>query len=287
MEHLVDEKLTTKVFNTDEISLLIDYAVENGVEAVYISINSKKLNHLEPLIHDLSIYAFNLYWILPETIINKNKYRNTIKPILLNASPVNLDTNQYLLKRSLDVLGAFFILVILSPIAILISLAIKLTDRGPILYSQFRHGQYGKEFKMYKFRSMAVGSDFSDQQVFDNDPRVTSIGKMLRKTSIDELPQLLNIIKGEMSLVGPRPHIISESNLYSKKILRFLTRNQVKPGLTGLAQIRARGKTNSIELMHEKLESDLEYISDWSFYLDIKIIINTPVSLWKNRHSNL
>ena len=113
------------------------------------------------------------------------------------------------------------------------------------------------------------------------------IGKIIRKTSFDEIPQLLNVLKGEMSLVGPRPHIISETNLYSKKLIRFLSRHQVKPGLTGLAQIRTRGKTNSLELMQTKLESDLEYINEWTFYEDIKILLSTPISLWKNRDSNV
>ena len=140
---------------------------------------------------------------------------------------------------------------------------------------------------MIKFRSMVVGSDYTDKQVTSEDSRVTMIGKVIRKTSFDEIPQLLNVLRGEMSLVGPRPHIISETNLYSKKLIRFLSRHQVKPGLTGLAQIRTRGKTNSLELMQRKLESDLEYINEWSIYKDIKILLSTPISLWKNRDSNV
>ncbi|HCK03828.1 MAG TPA: undecaprenyl-phosphate glucose phosphotransferase, partial [Methylophilaceae bacterium] len=108
-----------------------------------------------------------------------------------------------------------------------------------------------------------------------------------RKTSFDEIPQLLNVLRGEMSLVGPRPHILSETNRYSKEIISFLSRHQVKPGLTGLAQIRTRGKTNSLELMQHKLESDLEYINEWSIYLDLKILIKTPLSIWNNRNTNV
>jgi putative colanic acid biosynthesis UDP-glucose lipid carrier transferase len=134
---------------------------------------------------------------------------------------------------------------------------------------------------------MAEGSDYSDQQVTIDDPRVTMIGKVIRKTSIDEIPQLLNVLRGEMSLVGPRPHIISETHHYSKKILRFLSRHQVKPGITGLAQIRTRGKTDSMDLMQEKLSSDLEYINNWSIYMDLTILLNTPLSLWKNKDTNV
>jgi len=276
-----------KQFQLSEIDALIDYAVDNGVEGVYISLNSANLNLIEGLINNLSEYAFDLFWILPESFFVDSAYSKILKPVLLNGSPVSLDSNQYLLKRSLDVVGSIALLIVVSPLLIFVSFLIKISDRGPIFYHQLRHGQFGKEFYLIKFRSMVVGSDYSDQQVTPDDKRVTMIGKIIRKTSFDEIPQLLNVLKGEMSLVGPRPHIISETNLYSKKLIRFLTRHQVKPGLTGLAQIRTRGKTNSLELMQTKLESDLEYINEWTFYKDIKILLSTPISLWKNRDSNL
>ena len=276
-----------KQFHITEIDSMINYAVEEGVASVYISIDSKNLNNLENLVNDLSKYAFDLFWILPNTFFKENALLNFTKPILLNGSPVSLDTNQYLLKRSLDVFGAFFILISISILLILVAGLIKMSDRGPIFYRQLRHGQYGKEFNMLKFRSMVVGSDYTDQQVTHDDLRVTLIGKIIRKTSFDEIPQLFNVLRGEMSLVGPRPHIISETDLYSKKIIHFLSRHQVKPGLTGLAQIRTRGKTNSVEHMQVKLESDLEYINQWSIYLDIKILISTPFSMWINRHTNV
>ena len=282
-----DKRVNLKKYHTNQIGQMIDYASNNGIEGVYVYIDSANLNILEPIIKELSIYSFNLYWILPETILQDSYEANSLKPIQINSSPVDLDTNQYLLKRSLDVLGALFILLLILPISMIVAIFIKLTDGGPILYTQLRHGQYGREFMMFKFRSMIVDADLTDQRVIDKDPRVTWIGKILRKTSFDELPQLLNIINGEMSLVGPRPHIISDTHLYSKKILKFLTRHQVKPGLTGLAQIRTRGKTDSVELMQEKLNSDLEYINQWTFFLDIKILLNTPLSLWKNRGTNL
>ena len=276
-----------KQFQLSEIDALIDYAVDNGVEGVYISLNSANLNLIEGLINNLSEYAFDLFWILPESFFVDSAYSKILKPVLLNGSPVSLDSNQYLLKRSLDVVGSIALLIVVSPLLIFVSFLIKISDRGPIFYHQLRHGQFGKEFYLIKFRSMVVGSDYSDQQVTPDDKRVTMIGKIIRKTSFDEIPQLLNVLKGEMSLVGPRPHIISETNLYSKKLIRFLSRHQVKPGLTGLAQIRTRGKTNSLELMQTKLESDLEYITQWSIYKDIKILLSTPISLWKNRDSNL
>jgi exopolysaccharide biosynthesis polyprenyl glycosylphosphotransferase len=283
----LQSKTFIKYFHINDLEEMIDFAVNKGVEGVYISISAKNLNSLETFISDLSIYAFSLYWVLPESFFDKNAGSSSIKPVLLNGSPVSLDSNQYFLKRTLDVAGSTFILIILSPLIFLVGCLIKFSDSGPIFYHQSRHGQYGKEFNMLKFRSMAVGSDYSDLQVTHDDPRVTLIGKILRKTSFDEIPQLLNILRGEMSLVGPRPHIITETDKYSKKIIRFLTRHQVKPGLTGLAQIRTRGKTNSLELMREKLDSDLEYINQWSIYMDIKILLITPLSIWKNRNTNV
>ncbi len=276
-----------KHFQIDEIDRMIDFAVNEGVAGVYISISAQNLNSLESLVTDLSKYAFDLYWVLPESLFDKKAVLPSIKPVLLNGSPVSLDTNQYFLKRSLDVIGSISILIIISPLVFLAACLIKLSDKGPIFYHQLRHGQYGKEFNMLKFRSMTVGSDYSDQQVTHDDSRVTLIGKIIRKTSFDEIPQLLNVLRGEMSLVGPRPHIITETDKYSNKIIRFLSRHQVKPGLTGLAQVRTRGKTNSLELMQEKLDSDLEYINQWTLYLDIKILFNTPLSLWKNRNTNI
>lgn len=283
----VNSKTDIKIFGVDEIGALIDFADTHGVEGVYISVDAQNLNTLNDLVKDLSIYAFDLYWIMPKSFFARSAKSHRLKPILLNGSPVSLDSNQYFLKRSLDVIGSMFILFLVLPLFILVACIIKMSDSGPIFYRQLRHGQYGKEFYMLKFRSMLVGSDYLDQQVTHDDPRVTLIGKIIRKTSFDEVPQLINVLRGQMSLVGPRPHVLADTDKYSKKIIRFLSRHQVKPGLTGLAQIRTRGKTDNLELMQEKLDSDLEYINQWSIYLDIKIILNTPLSLWKNRNTNI
>jgi putative colanic acid biosynthesis UDP-glucose lipid carrier transferase len=282
-----NSKTDIKIFNIDEIDSLINFAVNHGVEGVYISIDTQNLNSLETLVKDLSIYAFDLYWILPQSFFTDSSKSFRIKPVLLNGSPVSLDTNQYFLKRSLDVVGSLSILLLVSPVFILVAFIIKISDSGPIFYRNLRHGQYGREFNMLKFRSMDVDSDYFDKHVTHDDSRVTLIGRIIRKTSFDEIPQLLNVLRGEMSLVGPRPHIISDTDKYSKKIIHFLSRHQVKPGLTGLAQIRTRGKTSTLELMQEKLESDLEYINQWTLYLDLKILFNTPLSLWRNRNTNI
>ena len=281
-----NDLVNVKQFNINEIDSMIDHAVTNQVETVYIYVGSKKLNDLESILNNLSIYAFSLFWVLPESFFKESSYIQYLEPVLLNGSPVNLDTNQYLLKRSIDVIGSTALLLLSAPFLIITSIAIKLTDGGTIFFRQKRYGQNGLVFNMLKFRSMKADSHDPDTQVSNDDDRVTSIGKIIRKTSVDELPQLVNILRGEMSLVGPRPQTEDEIAVYSKKLIKFLTRHHVKPGLTGLAQIRTRVKTDSTDLMNEKLLSDLEYIKNWSLYLDLKILINTPISMWANKNDN-
>lgn len=281
-----DDSQISHHLSTNDIDQLIDLAIEKNIESVYVYLDSNDLHKLEDFIQRLSVYAFELNWILPDTLF-PNSALNSKKQILkLNPSPITLDSNQYMLKRSLDVLGSLTVLIISFPIFIAFSIIIKLYDKGPVFYKQTRNGLHGKSFDIYKFRSMATNSDLNNKPVSNNDTRVTPIGKFLRKTGIDELPQLINVLKGEMSLVGPRPHIPYETDLYSKNIIRYLVRHQVKPGLTGLAQIRVVGKTN-VELMRAKLKNDLEYIYAWSFFLDLKILALTPISLWRNRDVNL
>jgi len=286
LNFLKTRNLNIKSFHANDIDTIIKYSGENQVEAVYISIDSKNLNNLEDIITSLSLYAFKIHWILPMSFFGDDSNNMTPKIVMLNESPVLLDSNQYLLKRSVDVFGSIILLSLFLPFIILVSILIKLTDNGPIFYFQKRYGQNGIIFDMIKFRSMKVNSHDPNLQVKNDDDRVTNIGRLIRKTSFDEIPQLINILRGQMSLVGPRPQTVDEIATYSKMLSKFLTRHHVKPGLTGLAQIRSRVKTDSLFLMNEKLESDLEYIQKWSLYLDLKILINTPISMWKNKKSN-
>jgi lipopolysaccharide/colanic/teichoic acid biosynthesis glycosyltransferase len=266
---IIDDSQISHHLLINDIDKLINLAIEKNIESVYVYLDSNDLHKLEDFIQKLSVYAFELNWILPNTLFS-NPALNSKKQILnLNPSPITLDSNQYMLKRSVDVLGSLTVLLISFPILIICSLLIKLYDKGPVFYKQTRNGLHGKPFDIYKFRTMITNSGLNNKPVLNNDNRVTPIGKILRKTAIDELPQLINVLKGEMSLVGPRPHIPFETDLYSKNILRYLVRHQVKPGLTGLAQIRVVGKTN-VDLMRAKLKNDLEYINTWSFFQDLK-----------------
>ncbi len=193
---------------------------------------------------------------------------------------------EQLAKRMFDIAVSGTALVLLSPLFAAVAIAIKWTSPGPVLFRQDRHAYNRAPFKIYKFRTMLVGSDAGEfQQTRRNDPRVTSIGAFLRRTSIDELPQLLNVLKGDMSIVGPRPHAIAHDNIFEHRIDQYARRHNIKPGITGWAQVNGfRGETDTEEKMRGRVEHDLAYLDHWSLMLDIKIIVMTALSL--KAHTN-
>ncbi|MEM8770554.1 MAG: undecaprenyl-phosphate glucose phosphotransferase [Pseudomonadota bacterium] len=178
------------------------------------------------------------------------------------------------------VLGAV-ILIALSPIMLLIAAAIKLQDRGPVLFAQQRHGFNNSVFRIYKFRTMTVLEDGDEiRQAQVNDPRITPLGRVLRRYSLDELPQLLNVVTGTMSLVGPRPHALAHNHQYAQMIENYSGRHKVKPGITGWAQVNGyRGETSENELMEERVRYDLAYIDNWSLWFDFKILVMTAAAV--------
>jgi len=184
------------------------------------------------------------------------------------------------LKRSEDIVVSTIILLLISPILLLITISIKATSKGPIIFKQKRGGINNKEIVIYKFRSMSTQDNGSIvKQATKNDARITPIGKFLRKTSLDELPQFINVIQGKMSIVGPRPHAVAHDLEYGNLIPEYNQRFLVKPGITGLAQINGwRGETDSLEKMQKRVDMDLDYINNWTLWLDIKIIF---ITIWK------
>lgn len=184
---------------------------------------------------------------------------------------------QLFCKRAVDIVFGSLALIFLSPIMIGAALAVRLDSRGPVFFCQLRTGQGGEQFRIFKFRSMYVMEDGPTiQQASRNDPRVTRVGRLLRASSIDELPQLFNVLKGEMSLVGPRPHAVAHDQLYAKEIANYELRQHVKPGITGWAQVNGlRGETADIELMHRRIEFDIWYALNPSLLLDFEIMART------------
>jgi len=202
--------------------------------------------------------------------------------IFLNESPMTSTRTGILFKDIMDRSVAAFLLLLLLPCFALVALAIKFTSRGPVFFKQERHGWDGSVLKIWKFRSMRLHDEGAEvTQASRGDKRVTPIGKYLRRTSVDELPQLVNVLFGDMSLVGPRPHALAHNEFYDDHIDAYLARHRIKPGITGLAQINGcRGETEEVSKMLERVQYDVEYINNWSLWLDIKILIKTPLALF-------
>ena len=167
------------------------------------------------------------------------------------------------------------------PLLVIVAILIKLDSKGPVLFRQTRHGFNNKPIRVFKFRTMTTFEDerHGFRQAVRGDSRVTRVGRILRRTNIDELPQLINVIRGEMSIVGPRPHAVAHNEMYANQILRMSRRHNVKPGITGWAQVNGlRGETDTVEKMRKRVEYDLYYIDNWSIIFDLKIIIMTVLS---------
>jgi len=207
-----------------------------------------------------------------------------IPVININGTPI--DARDKMLKRSEDLILTSIILLLISPVMLMIALLIKLTSKGPVFYKQKRHGWDGKTINVYKFRSMYFDKDANFKQATKNDSRITPIGKFIRRTSIDELPQFINVLQGRMSIVGPRPHAISMNEEFKDKVDQYMQRHKMKPGITGWAQVNGyRGETDTLEKMEKRVEFDLYYIENWSILFDLKIIFLTIFKGFVNKNA--
>lgn len=194
----------------------------------------------------------------------------------ISCSP--MDSINAIIKRVSDIVIGSLILLLISPVMVGVAIAVKLSSPGPVFFKQLRHGASGQQVKMYKFRSMKVHAEGEGKvtQATKGDPRVTRVGAFIRRTSLDELPQFINVLQGRMSIVGPRPHALAHNEYYKDLVESYMKRHKVKPGITGLAQVRGfRGETDTLDKMQRRVECDLEYINNWSLWLDIRIIIGT------------
>jgi putative colanic acid biosynthesis UDP-glucose lipid carrier transferase len=255
------------------------------VRRIYIAL-PLRLSHLIEGIQDLLLKNnIDLIWapdIFSLQLLNPSVREMAGIPLVtLSESPLMAGGPAFI-KNVFDKVIASLAIICLSPILIATAIAIKLNSSGPVIFKQKRHGWDGKVFNVWKFRSMYVHEikEGTIKQATTTDPRITKIGRFIRKTSIDELPQLFNVLKGTMSLVGPRPHAVEHNNFYSDKVSAYLSRHRIKPGITGLAQVNGlRGETETLDKMEKRIEYDLEYINNWSPWVDLKILVRTPVSL--------
>jgi putative colanic acid biosynthesis UDP-glucose lipid carrier transferase len=190
-----------------------------------------------------------------------------------------------LIKRVSDIVLASAILMLISPLLLGVAIAVKLSSPGPVLFRQRRYGLDGREITVYKFRSMAVLEDgVVVTQATRGDRRVTPLGAFLRRSSLDELPQFINVLQGRMSVVGPRPHAVAHNEMYRKLIRSYMIRHKVRPGITGLAQVNGlRGETDTLDKMRARIECDLAYLRNWSLLLDLKIVLMTIVIVLKKQ----
>ncbi len=258
---------------------LIAYARENRVEHIFLLMNWSRQHAIESILDVLKILPLPVHLVPDATTARFLRYPlvgtgNTFAAELRRAP---LTSRERAVKRALDLTGASLALLVFAPVMLVTAILIKLTSQGPVFFRQTRHGFGGRAFRIFKFRTMRVLEDGPTiQQAQKNDPRVTPIGKWLRKTSIDELPQLLNVLKGDMSLVGPRPHAAAHNTEYEQIIGNYAFRHHVKPGITGWAQVNGyRGEIRAIELMQKRVELDIWYINNWAVRLDLKILLLT------------
>jgi putative colanic acid biosynthesis UDP-glucose lipid carrier transferase len=270
----------------------VEQAAESAVEAavrprtrpvqeILLCINWANLERAERILERLRVLPVPVLLVADRRVraILPNSVSNVGSVLAIEVQRASLTTFEQAMKRTLDVVGAVTGLILLFPLLVIVSLAIKLDSSGPVLFRQTRTGFSGRPFTIYKFRTMTVTENGDViPQARRNDTRVTRIGRLLRRTSIDELPQLLNVLKGEMSLVGPRPHALAHDNEYTRLIANYSFRHHMKPGITGWAQVCGfRGATPTVDLMEQRLERDLWYINNWSIWLDIKTVLLTTV----------
>jgi putative colanic acid biosysnthesis UDP-glucose lipid carrier transferase len=251
----------------------------NEFDMVFIQPYGYYGQELGPRVFDRLYDSTASIYMVPETRWAENVTLSSIEIAgipLLSIHDTPIIGVAKLLKRLMDLVLGGLALVLLSPIMLLTAIAVRLDSPGPIFFRQIRYGERGQSIHVYKFRSMYIDDGGPLRQVSRIDPRVTRVGKFLRRTSLDELPQLLNVLAGSMSLVGPRPHAVVHNELYRQQINGYMLRHSIKPGITGWAQVNGlRGETDTLDKMERRLEYDRYYITHWSLSLDIRILFLT------------
>ncbi|MEW2920663.1 undecaprenyl-phosphate glucose phosphotransferase [Muricauda sp. ANG21] len=269
-----------------EIQYCFDYILDNDIDEIYCSVSELKNEELTQFIN----FADNNLKTLKFIPDNKNIFAKKLKfeyydyiPVLsLRDIPLDDPINAFI-KRSFDIVFSLIIIIgLLSWLTPLLAILITLESKGPVFFRQTRNGIDNREFYCYKFRSMAPNKNADHIQATKNDMRITRIGKFIRRTSIDELPQFYNVLFGTMSVVGPRPHMVKHTNEYAISVDKYMVRHFVKPGITGLAQVRGyRGEIESEADIQNRIKFDIFYIENWSMFLDLKIMVQTVLNAVK------
>ncbi len=255
------------------------YITQHGVREVFITLPLGSQPRIVELLEQMQGTTASLFFV-PDVfgisiIQGRLQDMNGVPVVGICETPFT-GTNE-LVKRVSDVVLASIILVLISPLLLAVAIGVKLSSPGPIIFKQRRNGLDGEEITVYKFRSMrTLDNGKVVPQATKNDPRITRFGAFIRRTSLDELPQFINVLQGHMSIVGPRPHAVAHNEQYRQLIKAYMVRHKVKPGITGWAQVNGhRGETNTIDKMRARVEYDLEYLRNWSLGLDLQIIVRT------------
>jgi putative colanic acid biosysnthesis UDP-glucose lipid carrier transferase len=264
---------------------LPDYVRSHQVDVIFIALPIRNVQRVSELIDELFDTTVSIYFLPDVFVFDLIQSRATdiggLPAVALCETPFYGPSG--VVKRVSDIVIAATLLVLLSPLMIALALAIRLTSRGSVIFRQRRYGLDGEEITVYKFRTMRVSEDGGEiRQATLDDPRITPIGRFLRRFSLDELPQLYNVLQGRMSIVGPRPHAVAHNEEYRALIKGYMLRHKVRPGITGLAQVNGcRGETRDLEDMRMRIEYDLDYLRHWSLGLDLSIIFKTALVVLK------
>jgi putative colanic acid biosynthesis UDP-glucose lipid carrier transferase len=262
-----------------------NFARLNGVTAIYIALPLSNVPRIGEMIRELRDTTASIYFI-PDVFafdLIQGRLVDINGMPALSVCDTPFHGWDAVLKRVFDLCAAGLGLILVSPLMAALAIGVRLSSPGPVLFRQRRYGLHGEEINVYKFRSMTVCEDGAVvTQAKKNDQRVTAFGAFLRRSSLDELPQLLNVLEGKMSLVGPRPHAIAHNEQYRKLISGYMIRHKVRPGITGWAQVNGlRGETDTIDKMSDRVKFDIDYLNNWSVWLDLKILFRTVMMLFR------
>lgn len=265
------------------------YVKENRIQVIYLSLPMTKQERILDLLAKLRDTTASVYFVPDIYVTDLIQARMDAvcgMPVVAVVDTPFSGLDGFV-KRASDIVLSLLILILISPLLLLLALAVKLTSPGPVIFKQRRYGLDGEDIVVYKFRSMTVCEDGDQiQQAQKHDQRVTRLGAFMRKTSLDELPQFINVLQGRMSIVGPRPHAIAHNELYRKVINGYMIRHKVKPGITGWAQVCGyRGETETLDKMQARIDHDLEYLRNWSLRLDLYIILRTVWVILKGQNA--
>jgi Undecaprenyl-phosphate glucose phosphotransferase len=273
-----------------KLETIREYSLANKVDQIYCCLPYLKYSQVDEIIRfaDANLIKVKLIADLrgfSSKGLELEKYDH-IPVINVTAIPLDITKNK-IVKRTFDIGFSFLIIVLLlSWLLPILSILIKLDSKGPVFFLQKRTGKNNKDFWCLKLRTMRVNDDANYKQATKGDDRITKLGQFLRKTSLDELPQFINVFLGDMSIVGPRPHMLTHTEKYSQVIDKFMHRHLIKPGITGLAQAKGyRGETKSLLLMKNRVKLDRFYVENWTMLLDLKIVVLTIMSMIKGNEN--